>query len=94
MNTRSTRNIVATLAVSFTMMAAAPVIAGNDHLGEQALERSRATVLRAKCVDPQGKCIESRMAGDLGIYKCKLKGKHVPPNAPRVNSSWLWEMFC
>ena len=62
MNIFSKLGLAAALTFSAITLAP-PVFAGNPHWGEEQLDRSRATALRARCMDANGHCIESLMLG-------------------------------
>lgn len=88
------RNFFAAMILSFGVIAAAPVFAGNPHWGDLELERSRAAALRTNCKDAQGRCIESKMMSSNDVYKCQMHKTRATSDTQGATGAWVLQMFC
>ena len=93
MNTRTTFGLIAAITLSTVVLAPLPAFAGNNYWGQQQLELSRAKSLRMRCMDAQGRCIESKMLGDNTGYRCPMHQFKLA-DAAGVRSGLLSVMFC
>ena len=93
MNTFSKLGLAAALTLSAITLAPS-AFAGNPHWGEEQLDRSRATALRAHCMDANGHCIESLMLGDNSTYRCRMQRQQHVTGTSNAESGWISTMFC
>lgn len=93
MKTHTKLGLFAAMTLSAAMLAPLTASAGNPYWVQEELERSRAKVLRAHCMDKNGRCIESKMLSDNYTYRCPMRRLKVS-DASGIKASSVSAMFC